>query len=264
MPKLKAIISKLDEVAEPFREFYELDPATQKYILSAEVEDHPSVRGLKNAHERTKEEKKRSEEEFKAKFEGIDPDLARKLMDEHQKQQDKKLIDAGEVDKLVEQKVEQRVKKMQDEFARKEGELTAALNKSNGKLEELLITTGVQAAATKAGVRPTAVDDVLLRAKQTYKIKDGAAIPFDGEAIVYGKDGKTPLAFDEWVTDLHQRAPHLFNEPVGAGTKPGPSGAPVKLINSFKISREDAKDTNLYRQAKAKAEEAGVTVEIVD
>jgi hypothetical protein len=66
-----------------------------------------------------------------------------------------------------------------------------------------------------------------MRARSVFKVKDGKAIPVNGDEIVYGKDGQTPQTMQEWLAERVNDSPHWFKEPAGGGSrhKPGASGA---------------------------------------
>ena len=148
------------------------------------------------------------------KFKDVDPDKYNQMIAEHRKIQEKEWIDKGEVEKLV----ESRVSTMKKDYDEKLTKATGDLNVMSRQLEILTIDNIVRDQATKLGVAPTAVDDVLLRAKTVYSLKDGKPVPTnsDGE-VIYGKDGATPMVIGEWVGTLKESAPHLFYSSNGSG-----------------------------------------------
>jgi hypothetical protein len=130
-------------------------------------------------------------------------------------------LDEEQLKALVEEETKKRVKKMQDEHttaltAEQEGRAT-----SDKMLSKLIIDTNVQAESVKSGVRDTAIEDVLLRARNVFRVENGKAVPYKmgekGEEIVYGKDGQTPQTINEWLADQVETAPHLFKESKGSG-----------------------------------------------
>lgn len=156
------------------------------------------------------------------KFKDIDPVKYRELSETHRKIQEKEWIEKGEIDKVV----EQRVNLMREDFTTKEKNLLTQNEAMSRQLESLLIDNEVRSAATKLGVRPTAVDDVLLRAKTVFKVKDGVATPMDSQGnTIYGKDGTNPMSVGDWVDSLKQSADHLFTPSNGGGAQGGAGGA---------------------------------------
>lgn len=156
------------------------------------------------------------------KFKDVDPEQYRKLAEEHRKIQEKEWIEAGDLDKVV----AQRVATMQTDFATRENSLKQSNETMSRQLESLLVDNEVRAAAIKLGVRPSAVDDVLLRAKTIYKVKDGVATPISPKGeVIYGKDGTSPMPVSDWVDSLKQSAEHLFQPSQGGGSQGGTGGA---------------------------------------
>lgn len=148
------------------------------------------------------------------KFKDVDIEKYQELLTLAKKQEEKKLIDAGEIDKVV----EQRVAEMKSTYETQLSTLSEKNMVAQRQLESLLIDNAVRDAAIKSGVQPTAVDDVLLRAKVSFQIKDGSAVPVDSQGnIVYGKDGSTPMSVTDWTAGLKKQAPHLFLGSQGGG-----------------------------------------------
>lgn len=170
------------------------------------------------------------------KFKDVDPAKYQELLALAKKQEEKKLIDAGEIDKVV----EQRVGEMKSTYESQLKTLTEQSSVAQRQLESLLIDNAVRDAAVKSGVQPTAVDDVLLRAKATFKIKDGNAVPVDAQGnVVYGKDGTTPMSVVDWTTGLKKQAPHLFQGSQGGGAQGSGKGIvdTSKLTSAQKIAQ---------------------------
>lgn len=171
------------------------------------------------------------------RFKDLDPVKYNEMLKQQRLIDEKKLIDAGDVDKVVELRVGQ----MKSTYETQIAELTNTNNVSKRQLESLLIDSAVRDAAIKSGIQPTAVEDVLLRAKSAFQIKDGHAVPMDPSGnIVYGKDGTTPMSVADWTVSLKKQAPHLFMGSSGGGAQgSGGSGSGVdmsKLTPTQKIT----------------------------
>lgn len=146
-------------------------------------------------------------------FKGVDPTKYQTLLGIEKKLTDKELIDAGKVDEVV----SARVSTMRTEHEGIVSQLNERLSTSTRQLESLLIDSAVRVKALEAGVLPTAVDDVMLRAKTIFKIVDGQAVPHQDGKPMYGKDGVSVLSVDEWVGSLAKTATHLFGQTQGGG-----------------------------------------------
>ena len=157
------------------------------------------------------------------KFKDIDPAKYKELLAIQQEITEQKLIKAGKVDEVV----ESRVQTMRKDFETKLNEASNQLSSANRQLETLLVDNTVRAAAIKAGVLPTAVDDVLLRAKSVFKVQNGAAVPVNEKGeVIYGKDGTSPMSVDDWMSTLKKTATHLWPASQGGGAnRSGPQGS---------------------------------------
>lgn len=207
---LKGVLDSLDGVDQTIAQFYSKGD-DGKYRLSVEgMVDKSKLDEFRDTNVRLMKDID--------KFKDVDPVKFRELAEEHRKIQEKEWIEKGELDKVV----AQRVATMQTDFSAREKELSTVNESMSKQLESLLIDNEVRSAATKLGIRPSAVDDVLLRAKTVYKVKDGAATPFNDKGeMVYGKDGVNPMAVSEWVGSLKGTAEHLFTPSTGGGANGG-------------------------------------------
>lgn len=148
-------------------------------------------------------------------FKGVDPAKIAELLENQRKVDEKKLIDAGDIEGLV----TQRTATMKTTFEGQINDLQGQLGTANRQLETLLIDNIVREHSTKIGVVATAVDDVLLRAKTVFKVENGQPVAKDSQGnVVYGKDGTNPMAIGEWLGTLKTNAPHLFGTSSGSGS----------------------------------------------
>ena len=214
---IKAVIDDINAVPEALRGFY----VEQEGRFTLDVEglvpkarlDEFRENNIRLAQER---------DAMRQQYEGIDPAKARELLTKAQKEQDKKMLEAGRVDELVAQRVEA----MRADY---EAQLTGETSKSQKlqtQLETLLIDGALREAAARAGVRPSAIEDVLLRGHNLFRLVDGKALPVQGDDVLYSKTGEA-LTMDEWLTGLTSNAPHLFEPNRGAGAAGGAAGTPM-------------------------------------
>lgn len=165
-------------------------------------------------------------------FKGVDPAKYTNLLAIEKKLTDKELVDAGKVDEVV----ATRVQTLKTEHDGAIKGLNGQLEQATRQLESLLIDSAVRVKALELGVLPTAVDDVMLRAKSSFKIIDGQAVPHQDGRPVYGKDGVKTMGVDEWIGALSKNAPHLFqaNQGGGAsGSRNAGRGAPGGKMTSM-------------------------------
>jgi len=176
---------------------------------------------------------------LKAKFKGIDIDEYSKMQKEAQDLKDKKMINAGKVDELVEDKVN-KIRTEQVAEMQKMKDTNANLST---QLNEQVVGTAVTVAAVKAGVVNTAIDDVITRAGGIWGVKDGkpVAVNKDGQAI--WMEGSTePLTLDKWMESLNKTAPHLFGTSKGTGAENLKFDATTKTITRETFDSTNQKD----------------------
>ena len=152
------------------------------------------------------------------KFKGIDPAKYSDLAKLEQQVADKTLLDAGKIDEIV----NGRIGSMKQEYETKISEYDNQLNTTSRQLESLLIDSTVRTAATPTDgpqALPSAIEDILLRAKTVFRIVNGSATPLDSKGqVIYGANGTDPMSIGEWMKGLHKNAPHLFAGSKGTET----------------------------------------------
>lgn len=206
-------INKIEDVAEAFRPLY-VKAENGTYVL--EVDGAVPKERLDEFRQKNIDLMKEAE-----KYKDLNPEKYQELLELQRKREEKELLEKGEVDTVV----NNRVAAMKTEMQSVIDQLNNSNKAMNGQLETLMIDNTVRTFATKNGVRPEAVDDVLLRAKTTFSIKEGKVVSVDDKGQVrYGKDGTTPLSIDEWSKDLKTGAPHLFMSSSGGGAGNGLGG----------------------------------------
>jgi hypothetical protein len=240
------------------------------FVLEVDGADEVFAPGLKKALESERDANKQHKKllaDLKSKFDGLDPAKAREALKKLEEFEDKELLDAGKVDEIVTKRTERmrqdhqaQIDAMQKQLA-EGGETTKSLT---NRLYEVLIDAGVAEASTKVGVRPTALQDIKLRARSVWRMEEGKPIPKkDDGTIIYGKKATEPITFEEWVVSLQPDAPHLFEPSRGSGAPAG-GGQRGAAGGGVRLTREEARDPQVYRAAKEAAEKAGGAVQIVD
>lgn len=158
-------------------------------------------------------------------FEGIDPKRWKTLTELEQRVKDKDIVEPGQIEKTVQDRVAQ----MKEEHDKILTGLQHENQATKAQLESLLIDSAVRVEALELGALPSAIEDVILRAKASIKLVDGVATPHsaDGKPI-YGKDGVNPMSVKEWVIGLQKSAGHLFEKQQGGGPRGGNGGGRTK------------------------------------
>lgn len=211
---LKHQLDSLDGVDASLTEYYEKG-ADGKYFLQ--------VQGMvaKGVVDEFRENNIRLNNQLKG-FDGVDP------TDYHRLKKLEKDFKGNPDQAAVDKAVQERVSTMKNEYEGKIRGYEASTGQMKSQLEVLVIDNSVRAAAIKTGVRPEAMDDVLLRAKTVFKFEEGKAVPYDSQGKpIFGKDASSHMTPEEWTTGLKKSAPHLFPQSSGTGASgPGNRGGP--------------------------------------
>ena len=160
--------------------------------------------------------------EQQKRFEGIDPDEVRRVAAEKRQLEEAQQLKAGETEKVV----EARVAAVRGDMQKQVSALTSERDALNSRLVTIQIDQGVVAAATKRGLRATAIVDITSRARSVFRLVNGVPTAFesDGQTVRVGKDGTTPMNLEEWIETQVSDAPHLFESNAGSGAAGNGSG----------------------------------------
>ena len=175
-------------------------------------------------------------DDLKKRYEGIDPDAVKALADEKRQLEEAQQLKAGEVEKVVENRIKGVKADLEKQIATLSGERDAL----TGRLTSIQIDQGVLTVATKRGLRPTAIPDITARARSIFRLVNGVPTAFepDGKTLRYGKDGLTPMTLEEWVDAQVSEAPHLFESNAGGGAagngSGGVGGSKASVKNPFR------------------------------
>jgi hypothetical protein len=162
-------------------------------------------------------------EDRDARFAGVDPDEFRRLAEEKRKLE---LQAQGHKPEEIDKLVTDRLKTLKADWDKQFSAVTAERDSLNTRLTTIQIDQGVITAATKRGLRPTAIPDITARARTVFKLVNGSPQAFeaDGKTVRYGKDGITPMTLEEWVDAQVADAPHLFEANAGGGAASNGAG----------------------------------------
>jgi hypothetical protein len=195
---------EIEQVPEELQTFYVKDEKTGKFRLNAE--------GVVSASEFENVKSKLSE--FRSSNITLKKQLE-ELSDFEAVVGTDKTVTKDGVKNTIESLVQNRVQQMKSQFDTTLMEKEKKLASAHNRLSEVLISDAVKAAAIGHGVVPTAVDDVIARAKSQFKVdEDYRVISASSEGDADGN----PLVIETFVSQLKERAPHLFARSEGTGS----------------------------------------------
>lgn len=209
---LKYQVAKLEDVPENVRALYKQDG--QVFVLDAD----DVVPKTRLDEFRTNNIQLQQQLD---KLKDVDPTKYAELIKLQQEVEEGQLIKAGKLEEVVNLRVTNMKKDLETKLQSSDAQLATA----NAQLSVLMIDNAVRQEAVKNGALPTALDDVVLRARTVYSMVDGQPVPKDGKGqVIYGKDGQAPMAMVDWLVALKKTAPHLFAGSQGSGAGGGRGG----------------------------------------
>jgi|DEB0MinimDraft_6_1074348.scaffolds.fasta_scaffold01754_3 hypothetical protein len=227
-----------------------------------------ATKGLVNNRDQIKGEKmalKQELENLKAQWGDLNPDQVKAFMSRLENDEETRLIAEGKIDEVL----DRRTKALQGDYSKKleashniQQELEGKLTSSRSRIKQLLLDNEIRRNAAEIGILPTAIDDALYRAKDVFTISDDDAVIAkdpDG-SVVLGKNGRDPLSPSEWIDGMKEKAPHWFAQNSGGGASGGASNG----SSGFTITRDQARNPSIYRQAKERAAKAGQPLRITE
>lgn len=220
--KLKAIVDKLDDVPEAYRDKYKQEG--EKWILpEVEIPDVPDVAGLTKNRDELLREKKALEERYK----GIDPEEFLKLKTAAEKAQDDELKGKGKVDDILNAWTE-RKNKSDKQYEDRIAEL-------QGRLDAVTVDGVLRTSAGKAGVLPELVDDVVVLVKQRVQKGDNDNIQ------ILDRPGGLPMdvSIDKFFSDVLKEQRPQYYAAQGNGGSGAPAGGAKGSSGSKAMKRAD-------------------------
>ncbi|MHA3905153.1 hypothetical protein ACTPOE_16735 [Castellaniella sp. WN] len=196
--------------------------AALKTALTAKGKDaiDAAVAGLKSKNSELLGNLKTQKSELdslKGQFDGLDIEAVKGLLKKAGEDEETRLIAEGKIEDVLAKRTE-RLRADLDKQLKTEKERADKSQAFADRFREKVLSDSIREAATKAGALPEATDDIILRARSTFRLNDdGEPVAMNGEEVVFGKDGKTPLSPLEWAESLKEAAPHLWPRAVGAG-----------------------------------------------
>jgi hypothetical protein len=186
---------------EALREHYS-EQGDAGYWLDAEgVED---VSGLKSALGKEKEERRKLKAQLDS-FKDLDPEAAREALAKIRELDDKKLVDKGQYERVLQKRM--------DEFAAEKAQFEARLAEANGRLDVYDLVNPIREAALRAGIPGDRIDDALSASSKRFKLDDKR------KPQVLDSDGDpTGMTLDEFFTNEFKSSKPWFYPGKGGGT----------------------------------------------
>lgn len=214
---LPFIVDSLDQIKEEHRALY----VEENGKFRLDLEGYEDPKGLKTALQSERDAAKTAQRELQRlqkQFEGIDPEIVKKVFAQLDQDEEAKLIAEGKVNEVIQKRTE----KMREEHARLLNAETTRANNAEAyanKFKQSVVQGQIVQAAVELEALPEATADIAFLAQSKFVLdEEGKAVAVDesGEVVI-GKDGKTPLSPKEWVESLREQKPYFWPKANGTG-----------------------------------------------
>lgn len=204
--KISYYVENLDNIPETLQEHY-VEDNDGGYVLN--VAGVAPKKKLDEFRDNNKKLQKQLDD-----LEFVNVDEYKNLKAAAEKDSTKGLVQEHDVDELVNSRVTEMRSLHEQELAK----IIEQHSNTQRHLSEVLIDNAIATTANKHRIKDNAIDDVLARAKNVFRIESGEVIAYntDGEKA-YNKNGEA-LSITDFISGLEKSASHLFQESTGAGT----------------------------------------------
>lgn len=231
MAQLAPVIDKLEDVAEPARQFYVPKDGKFHVDLSGTPAGFASAADLANANAKVVEFRdtnialKKTVDELtplKTKFEGIDPDAAKAAIAAQEELKKKGINKPDDIAAAINAAVTAAVKPLTEQIT----SITTTAKDQQARADAMTLRSTLSDKFTKAGGVPDALDFVVNKAAGVFVV-DGGNVKAAANQFSADRPGE-PLGLDEWMTRLTKEASFAFKPSGGGGANPMTAGGPAR------------------------------------
>lgn len=225
MPPLKHVLPSLDGLDELTAKLYR-KAEDGKFRLDVEgVVDKEKLDVFRDANIALTEGAKKLQEQLDA-FKGIDPTKFREMSDKLSNDEEKKLIEKGNLDEVIRLRTERMKVEHGEQLVAKEKQiqkLTAERTTAYKERDEKIIDIELRRAVEnpELGFHPGSADILKPHVLQEFTYRDGKIVRVkpDG-SVVFGKEGE-PATLNEYLADTAKQKPFMIKPSNGSGASNG-------------------------------------------
>lgn len=232
------------------------DPNSDEVKSFLQSQINSAVAGLKAKNEELISEKKAIMDKFAA-LGDVDPKVLQTYVDRIKNDEEAKLISEGRIDDVINRRTERMREALTgriEETSKQLKEWEEKFNKVAHEYDNTRIDFAIRDAALEAKVTPTALQDVLVRARREFFIDDkGNILSRDPvtEDVRIGPDGKTPYSPKDFMVELEKSAPHFWPQ-NSSGNLTGAFGTASDVEQAMRAAIASG-DMRKYRELRDKA-----------
>ncbi|HHB1617631.1 TPA: hypothetical protein ACN968_003791, partial [Acinetobacter baumannii] len=207
---LPFIVDSLDAIKEEHRALY----VEENGKFRLDLEGYEDPKGLKSALQSEREAARtanRQLQELQKQFEGIDPEIVKKVFAQLDQDEEAKLIADGKVNEVIQKRTE-KMREEHEKLLKAEKERADKAEAYAQKFKQSVIQSQIVQAAIELEALPEATPDIAFLAQSKFALdENGKAVAVDenGEVVI-GKDGQTPMTPKEWVESLREQKPYYW------------------------------------------------------
>lgn len=213
---LKAVVDKIDDIAEPFRELY--SERNGKFELTGVegMKTQADIDRIQASLIKERNDHKATKDKFST-FADLDLSEIQAKLDKYPELEAAAAgkLDEKQIDSLVEGRIKTRLAPLERELKTAKnalGEKDEIITKFTIKDKQRKITRAVSEAAKKAGLQDTAVEDAVLLGERVFELnEDGSVTTKDGVGCTPGID---PVV---WFSEMQPKRPHWWGPSAGGG-----------------------------------------------
>jgi hypothetical protein len=261
---LKAVVEKLDDVPEAFRELYAQRGDKFEIVGIEGMKTQADVDRLTTALTKERTDHKQTREKF-APFADMNIEEVHAKLDRIPELEAAAAgkLDEKKLNELVEARLVTKVAPLNRELEtlrKTVGEKDITIQNYTAKEKRNAISAAVTAAARKAGLQDTAIDDAVLLAERVFELGD------DGQTVT-AKDGVgcTP-GIDPvvWFSEMQTKRPHWWGPSKGGGAGGGSGNSGPGLNPWSHANWNMTEQARIYKESPARADQlaksAGTTI----
>jgi hypothetical protein len=256
---LPFIVDSLDAIKEEHRALY----VEENGKFRLDLDGYEDPKGLKSALQSERDaakDAKRKLQELQNQFEGIDPEIVKRVFAQLDQDEEAKLIAEGKITEVIQKRTE-KMREEHEKVLKAEKDRADKAEAYANKFKESVIQGQIVQAAVELEALAEATGDIAFLAKSKFALdENGKAVAVDenGEVVI-GKDGQTPQTPKEWVESLRELKPYYWPKPNGMGA-PGSANTkgqvdilkPDGSVNLTKLAQLRNENPQLAKELAAK------------
>ncbi|MCF4634980.1 hypothetical protein L1Y94_19485, partial [Acinetobacter baumannii] len=189
---LPFIVDSLDAIKEEHRALY----VEENGKFRLDLEGYEDPKGLKSALQSERDAAKNAKlelQKLQKQFEGIDPEIVKKVFAQIDQDEEAKLIAEGKVNEVIQKRTE-KMREEHEKLLKAEKERADKAEAYAQKFKQSVIQSQIVQAAIELEALPEATPDIAFLAQSKFALdENGKAVAVDENGdVVIGKDGQTP------------------------------------------------------------------------